>query len=209
MNTLPWHQLTWEKIGANLFAADPKGLGLTVPGYPFIARILEYGRALCAVFSLTFNSYKRPVRQGDLRYLSRAPVFNSFGRNKRTNSIRVPVHGGRGEPRNVDGALNPYLAAALALATGSQGVREGLDPGDPQNGKLYDLSEEQREARGIEFLPQNLIKAVNVFASDPFMEEILGKEQRDEFSRNKVRERECYHQRVSVSDIERYSHLVS
>jgi len=105
--------------GRNLFACDPeddpKGLGLTELGYQFIAGIIKHGRALCAVFSPTVNSYKRLVRQGDMAYFSWAPVFNSFGSNNRTNSIRVPMNGGRCESRNADGALNPYLAATLAL----------------------------------------------------------------------------------------------
>ena len=197
--------------GSNLFACDPaddpKGLGLTELGYQFIAGVIKHGRALCAVFSPTVNSYKRLVRQGDMAYFSWAPVFNSFGSNNRTNSIRVPMNGGRCESRNADGALNPYLAATLALAAGLQGIREGLDPGKPQDDNLYELSEEQREARGIEFLPQSLIEAVNAFAADPFMEEVLGKELRDEFIRYKVREWESYHQTISAWEIERYSHL--
>ena len=197
--------------GSNLFACDPaddpKGLGLTALGYQFIAGIIKHGRALCAVFSPTVNSYKRLVRQGEMRTFSWAPVFNSFGSNNRTNSIRVPMNGGRCESRNADGALNPYLAATLALAAGLQGIREGLDPGNPQDDNLYELTEEQRESRGIEFLPQNLIEAVTAFAADPFMEQVLGKELRDEFVRYKVREWESYHQTISAWEVERYSHL--
>ena len=200
-----------KRSGANLFACDPKddprGLGLTKLGYHFIGGLLKHGPALCAVYSPTVNSYKRLVRQGDMTYFSWAPVFNSFGSNNRTNSLRVPMNGGRCESRNADGALNPYLAATLALAAGLEGIREQLDPGEPQNDNLYELSEAQRRDRGIQFLPQNLADAVKAFAADPFVERVLGQELRDEFIRYKSREWEAYHLSISPWEIERYSHL--
>lgn len=199
------------KTGENLFACDPKddprGLGLTQLGYQFIAGVIKHGRALCATFAPTVNSYKRLLRQGDMAYFSWAPVFNSFGSNNRTNSIRVPMNGGRCESRNADGAVNPYLAAALVLAAGLEGIKEGLDPGNPQDDNLYELSEAQRAERGIEFLPQNLAEAVKAFADDPFVEETLGKELRDEFIRYKQNEWDSYHKSVSDWEIERYTHL--
>ena len=70
----------------------------------------------CAAFAPSVNSYKRLVRQGAMATFSWAPVFNSYGSNNRTNSVRVPMGGGRCESRNADGAVNPYLAGALVLA---------------------------------------------------------------------------------------------
>ena len=137
--------------GANLFACDPAddphGIGLTRLGYQFVAGILKHGRALCAVFAPTVNSYKRLVRQGAMSYFSWAPVFNSFGSNNRTNSVRIPAGGGRCESRNADGSVNPYLAATLVLAAGLEGVREGLDPGRPNEDNLYALDDPERRAR--------------------------------------------------------------
>lgn len=197
--------------GQNLFACapseDPHGLGLTQTGYHFIGGILKHGRALCAAFAPTVNSYKRLVRQGQMSYFSWAPVFNSYGSNNRTNSVRVPAGGGRCESRNADGALNPYLAAALALAAGLEGVREGIDPGAPNEDNLYEMSEAERRDRRIEFLPQTLQEAVAAFAADPLVEKTLGKELRDEFIRYKTMEWESYHNSISAWEIERYSHL--
>lgn len=199
------------ETGHNLFACDPKddpkGLGLTELGYYFIGGIIKHGRALCAVFSPTVNSYKRLVRQGDMAYFSWAPVFNSFGSNNRTNSIRVPMNGGRCESRNADGAVNPYLAATLALAAGLEGIREKIDPGKPQDDNLYELSEAERLDRGIEFLPQTLLDAIGAFLSDPFIEQTLGPALKDEFIKYKLEEWESYHQSVSQWEIDRYSHL--
>ncbi len=199
------------KSGKNLFACDPKddsrGIGLTPLGYMFIGGILKHGRALCAVFAPTVNSYKRLVRRGAMSYFTWAPVFNSYGSNNRTNSVRVPSGGGRCESRNADGAVNPYLAAALVLAAGLEGIREGLDPGNPNEDNLYDISEAERNKRGIEFLPQTLQEAVAAFAKDPLVEQALGKELRDEFIRYKTEEWETYHLTVSKWEVERYSYM--
>jgi glutamine synthetase len=199
------------KTGRNLFACDPKddprGIGLTPLGYQFVAGILKHGRSLCAVFAPTVNSYKRLVRRGAMSYFSWAPVFNSYGSNNRTNSVRIPSGGGRCESRNADGAVNPYLAAALALAAGLEGIREGLNPGEPNEDNLYELTEAQRRERGIAFLPQTLQEAVQAFAEDPLVERTLGKGLRDEFIAYKTQEWEAWHQSVSQWEVERYSHM--
>ncbi|GJE18990.1 type III glutamate--ammonia ligase [Methylobacterium marchantiae] len=203
--------LSDKETGRNAFAcdpsADPRGLGLTETGYHFIGGVLKHGRALCAAFAPTVNSYKRLVRQGSMAGFSWAPVFNSYGSNNRTNSVRVPAGGGRCESRNADGAVNPYLAAALVLAAGLEGVRERIDPGAPNEDNLYDLTDAQRAERGIEFLPQTLAEAVEAFAADPLVEKTLGKALRDEFIRYKRAEWDEYHLTVSAWEIERYSHL--
>lgn len=195
--------------GANAFkrapGEDPRGLGLTETGYHFIGGILKHGRALCAAFAPTVNSYKRLVRRGAMSYYSWAPVFNSYGSNNRTNSVRVPAGGGRCESRNADGSVNPYLAAALVLAAGLEGVRERIDPGAPNEDNLYAMSEAERRARGIDFLPQTLQEAVAAFAADPLVEKTLGQELRDEFIRYKSEEWEAYHLSVSSWETKRYS----
>ena len=197
--------------GGNAFACEPaeypRGLGLTDTGYHFIGGVLRHGRALCAAFAPTVNSYKRLVRQGAMATFSWAPVFNSYGSNNRTNSVRVPMGGGRCESRNADGAVNPYLAATLVLAAGLEGVRDRIDPGAPNEDNLYDLTEAQRAARGIEFLPQTLLEAVEAFAADPLVEAALGTALRDEFVHYKTAEWNEYHLTISQWEIERYSHL--
>ncbi|MBE2214224.1 MAG: type III glutamate--ammonia ligase [Opitutaceae bacterium] len=197
--------------GKNVFKCDPKddprGLGLTPMAYSFIAGILRHGPALCAAFAPTVNSYKRLVRRGAMSYYSWAPVFNSFGTNNRTNSIRVPMGGGRCESRNADSACNPYLAAALALAAGLEGIREKLDPGAPQEDNLYELPEAELANRGICYLPRDLEKAVEAFAADPFVTKTLGQGLRDEFVHYKANEWRAYHQTVSQWEIDRYARL--
>lgn len=200
-----------KATGENLFkrshADDPRGLGLSELGYHFTAGILKHGPALCAAFAPTVNSYKRLVRRGLMSYYSWAPVFNSYGSNNRTNSLRIPMVGGRVESRNADGSSNPYLAAALALAAGLEGVREKLDPGSPQEDNLYELSPAQLAERGICELPRTLHEAVEAFADDPFVEKVLGSELRNEFITYKAEEWRQYHQRISQWEIDQYATL--
>ncbi len=197
--------------GANAFKCDPKddprGLGLTPVAYHFIAGILRHGPAICAAMAPTVNSYKRLVRRGLMSYFSWAPVFNSFGTNNRTNSIRVPMGGGRCESRNADSACNPYLAATLALAAGLEGIREKLDPGSPQEDNLYELSPAEFAKRGIQELPRTLDEAVQAFAADPFVTRVLGQGLRDEFIAYKSEEWRQYHQQVSAWEIDRYARM--
>jgi len=200
-----------KKTGKNLFECDvkddPRGLGLSKLGYQFSAGILKHGPALCATFAPTVNSYKRLVRRGLMAYYSWAPVFNSYGCNNRTNSLRVPMGGGRIESRNADAACNPYLAAALALAAGLEGIKENLDPGAPQEDNLYELSPAQLKERGIGELPRTLAEAVEAFEADPFVEKILGSTLRNEFISYKAEEWRQYHQQVSQWEIDRYARL--
>jgi glutamine synthetase len=197
--------------GKNAFKCDPKddprGLGLTPLAYSFIAGIIRHGRSICAALAPTVNSYKRLVRRGAMSYYSWAPVFNSFGTNNRTNSIRVPMGGGRCESRNADSACNPYLAATLLLAAGLEGVREKLEPGAPQEENLYELPESELAKRNISYLPRDLEEAVELFAADPFITKTLGQELRDEFITYKTEEWRAYHLTVSQWEIDRYARL--
>jgi len=195
--------------GKNLFedANDPRGLGLSKLGYQFSAGILKHGPALCATFAPTVNSYKRLVRKGLMSYYSWAPVFNSYGSNNRTNSLRVPMGGGRVESRNADAACNPYLAATLAIAAGLQGIKGELDPGEAQEDNLYELTPAELAQRGISELPRSLDEAVAAFAADPFMEEVLGAELRNEFIKYKSEEWRQYHQRISQWETDQYARL--
>jgi glutamine synthetase len=199
------------ETGRNLFACppeeDPRGLGITELGYHFIAGILKHGPALCAAWAPTVNSYKRLIRRGLMAYYSWAPVFNSYGRNNRTNSLRVPMDGGRVESRNADSSCNPYLAAALALAAGLEGIRESVDPGEPIEENLYEFSQAELKVRDLCELPRNLDEAVQAFSADPFIEQVLGPELRKEFITYKAEEWREYHQQVSQWEVDRYARL--
>jgi glutamine synthetase len=199
------------ETGANLFKqadrSDPHRLGLSQLGYQYTAGILKHGRALCAAWAPTVNSYKRLVRRGLMGYYSWAPVFNSFGTNNRTNSVRIPMAGGRVESRNADSACNPYLAAALALAAGMEGIEGQLDPGAPRSENLYAYSDDQLADIGVQSLPRSLGEAIDAFAGDPFITQVLGQELRDEFLKYKSAEWEEYNLTISPWEIKKYARL--
>jgi glutamine synthetase len=134
-------------------AADARGLGLSPLAYSFVAGIVEHARALQAVIAPTVNSYKRTGAVSTRSGATWSPRVASYGGNDRTHFVRVP-DGNRIELRGGDGAANPYLAAAAALAAGLDGIERGLDPGEPG-----------AAGKGPE-LPPTLLHAVEALQAD-------------------------------------------
>jgi glutamine synthetase len=151
------------------------------------------------------NSYKRLIRRGAMGYYSWAPVFNSYGSNNRSNNFRIPMAGGRVECRGVDSSCNPYLTAALLLAAGLDGIEQGIDPGEPRHENLYEYSDAELAVQGIQQLPRTLGEAVEAFAGDPWIRDVLGDDLTDEFIRYKQAEWEEYHNTISAWEVERYA----
>jgi glutamine synthetase len=192
--------------GENLFADpdDPRGCGLSDLGYSFIAGILRHAPAVCALIAPTVNSYKRLVSRGSMSGLTWAPVQISYGSNNRTNMLRIPLAGGRVECRAADISTNPYLGAALIMAAGLEGVREGLDPGDPHHEDMYGYSPAELDSMGIRFLPRTLAEAVDGLEADALAREVLGPLMHDSWVEFKRDEWERYHTHVSDWERERY-----
>lgn len=197
--------------GENAFAGrsgeDPHGLGLGETGIHFLGGVLRHGRGLCAAFAPTVNSYKRLSSVNGTSIHGPAPTFNSYGGNARINALRVPTGGGRLENRIPDGAVNPYLAAALMLAAGLEGVRERIDPGPPNADDLGALDPAERRRRGIAPLPQTLREAVEAFSADPLVGRTLGPALRGAFVRAKSREWAEYHHAVGAWETARYGRM--
>ena len=162
--------------GENLFKAveDPRGCGLSPLGYKFIAGVLRHLPAICAVVAPTVNSYKRLLKHGSASGFTWAPVLCCYGNNNRTNTLRVPLGGGRVELRAADSSCNPYLAAAMVLSAGLEGIEENLDPGDPHLENMYLKTPEDLAAAGIKMLPATLAEAVDAFAADGLSEKVFG-----------------------------------
>ena len=193
--------------GENLFADpdDPRGCGLSALGYRFVAGVLRHAPAICALVAPTVNSYKRLVAQGNMSGLTWAPVQVSYGSNNRTNMLRIPLGGGRVECRAADIAQNPYLAAALMLAAGLEGIRDEADPGEPHHEDMYRYTPDELDRMGIRFLPRTLADAVDGLDADPLAERVLGPLMHRTFVDLKRREWEEYH--AHVSDWERARYL--
>ena len=195
-----------DAAGGNLFACadDPRGCGLSDLGYQFIAGVLRHAAAVCAVIAPTVNSYKRLVRRGNASGFTWAPIFACYGNNNRTNMLRIPLGGGRVECRAADSSCNPYLGAAMIFAAGLEGIREGLDPGEPNIDNMYLVDEGELARRGIRKLPRNLLEAVEALAADPLAESVLGPEMLRSFVEEKLAEWDSYHCTVSGWERDQY-----
>ena len=191
--------------GENLFI-DPEGKPAAVSRLAehFIAGILRHAAAISAVIAPTVNSYKRLVAQGSMSGFTWAPVFVCYGNNNRTNMLRIPSPGGRVECRAADISCNPYLGGAMILAAGLEGIREQLDPGDPNLVNAYTLTPEQLAERGITMLPRTLGEAIDAFAADPLSRRVFGDALFDSFVAYKREEWQSYHCTVSDWEMKRY-----
>jgi glutamine synthetase len=162
--------------GKNLFddRTDARGCGLSKLGYQFIAGVLRHAKAICAVAAPLVNSYKRLVLKGSMSGYTWAPVYVCYGGNNRTNMLRIPSAGGRVECRMPDISCNLYLAAAMMLTAGLEGIRQGLDPGAPHMENMYEYSRDDLTRLGIDVLPRTLLEAVEAFAADPMSQDVFG-----------------------------------
>ena len=194
------------KTGENLFEApdDSRGCGLSLLGYQFIAGALRHAKAICAVAAPLVNSYKRLVIKGSMSGFTWAPVYICYGGNNRTNMFRIPSHGNRVECRAPDISCNVYLAAAMMLRAGLEGIRQGLDPGEPHPENMYEYTEQQLAEMGIMVLPRNLFEAVESFAADPLSRQVFGDAMFNAFIDYKQGEWDEYHNHVSNWERERY-----
>jgi glutamine synthetase len=192
--------------GANLFEAgdDGRGAGLSDLGYAFVAGVLAHAPAICAVACPTVNSYKRLVKSGSMTGFTWAPVFISYGRNNRTHMLRIPTGSARVESRAVDTSCNPYLAAAMFLAAGLEGIEQGLDPGDPIALNMYEQSDEQLRDLGVSTLPRTLLEAVEALDADALATGVLGPELKAAFVELKAREWWDFHNTISQWEHDRY-----
>ncbi|PZD71885.1 Glutamate--methylamine ligase [Acaryochloris thomasi RCC1774] len=192
------------ETGKNLFEDPLDTCGLSKLGYQFIAGVLKHAKAIVSVTCPTVNSYKRLVRKGSMSGFTWAPVYVCYGNNNRTNMLRIPLGGGRVECRAADISTNLYLGAAMILAAGLEGIREGLDPGAPHTENMYDYSLEELKEMGVETLPKTLGDAIASFAADPLSKEVMGPLMYQTYIDFKTQEWEEYHCHISDWEIQRY-----
>ncbi|MEM6518762.1 MAG: type III glutamate--ammonia ligase [Cyanobacteria bacterium P01_C01_bin.70] len=192
------------ETGQNLFEDPDDVCGLSKLGYQFIAGVLKHAKAIVAVTCPTVNSYKRLVRQGSMSGFTWAPVYVCYGNNNRTNMLRIPMGGGRVECRAADISTNLYLGAAMILAAGLEGIRDGLDPGKLRRENMYTYSLEELQVMDVETLPRTLGEAIAAFAADPLSKAVMGPVMYKAYVDFKTQEWEEYHCHVSDWEIQRY-----
>lgn len=199
-----FHMSIGDGKSKNIFhdPKDKRGLGLSQTAYHFLGGLLEHARALTAVLAPSINSYKRLVVGRALSGSTWAPAYISYGDNNRTCMARIPY--GRIELRLADGSANPYLATAVMIAAGLDGIERKLDPGEPVNENVYEFTAQELKKRKIKVLPQNLNEALDALEGDSVLCNGLGNDVAQEFLRLKRMEWVEYQRHVSQWEIDRY-----
>ena len=192
--------------GTNLFrdADDARRRGWSKSAYAFVAGIIRHARAIAALANPTVNSYKRLTPRLVDGSVSWAPTYAAYGDNNRSCMLRLPRNRPAIENRGVDSAANTYLTSAIMLAAGLEGIRLGLDPGDPVEELTYDW---KTAASGGVRLPRNLQEAIDAFSEDPLVQEVFPAEFIAAYTEMKQTEWDDYHR--EVSDWERSKYLLA
>ena len=189
------------KNGTNAFYDASAADGLSALALHYVAGILHHAKEFCAVTNPLVNSYKRLVPGYE------APTQIAWSERNRSPLARVPARRGAGtriEVRMPDPSCNPYLAMAVMLAAGLDGIEEELNPSPPVNKNIFDMSHRERRRLKIDALPGSLGEALNAMAKSHFMKEALGEHIFKYFVAAKRVEWQEYIARVHDWEIERY-----
>lgn len=193
--------LSLSSGGVNVFQDEKDPLGLSAVARSFIAGLMAHAPAITAVTNPLVNSYKRLVPGYE------APVHIAWATRNRSPLIRIPAIRGeatRVELRSPDPSCNPYLAFAVILEAGLDGIRRGLVPPPPVEGNVYDMSEEALEKAGIATLPQSLAEALDALEADPLILGVLGEHAAEKYIAAKRKEWDSYRTAVHQWELDRY-----
>jgi glutamine synthetase len=189
------------KNGENAFYDSEDEFGLSEIAYYYIGGLLKHAKATAAILNPTINSYKRLVPGYE------APVYISWSTQNRSALVRVPSARGnatRLELRNPDPAANPYLATAVMLKAGLDGIKNKIDPGEQTTDNIYEMSYQQRKSRGITSLPTTIMEAVGYLKEDELIKETLGEHIFNHIIEAKKIEWSVYKKQVHAWEIDQY-----
>ena len=199
------HQSIFNRKGQNIFFDPEDQYHLSPTAYGFIAGQMAHARALAAVVAPTVNSYKRIVPGYE------APVYVCWAHINRSAMIRIPSHSlgreasTRAELRFPDPSCNPYLAFAVMLAAGLDGIEHEIPCPPPVNNlNIYEMSESELAELGITQLPGSLGEALDELDRDSILKETLGPYIYQAFVRAKRAEWDEYCTRVMDWEVEYY-----
>lgn len=189
------------KDGKNIFFDENGERKLSREAYSFIAGLLEHAKSLVAVTNPLVNSYKRLVPGYE------APVYLAWSASNRSALIRIPAARGqstRVELRCPDPSCNPYLALAVCLAAGLDGIERGLVPPEEVTENIFSMDARTRADNGIDNLPGTLFEALELMKRDPLMADTLGPHAYESFLAGKYHEWDAYRTQVTEWEIEQY-----
>ncbi|MFW6007535.1 MAG: type I glutamate--ammonia ligase [Halanaerobiales bacterium] len=194
------HQSLYNN-GENIFYDSNDELGLSKEAYYYIGGLLKHAPAIAAITNPTINSYKRLVPGYE------APVYISWSTQNRSALVRIPSARGEGtrlEMRNPDPSANPYLAMAVMLKAGLDGIKNKIDPGDQSTENIYDMNPEERKENGIQKLPANIMEAVADLKNDEIIKNTLGEHIFSHFVEAKKIEWDVYKTQVHQWELDQY-----
>ncbi len=191
------------KNNRSAFYDDDDEHHLTQTARYFIGGLLDHAPALTAITNPTVNSYKRLVPHYE------APIHVAWGGYNRSSLVRIPNHAGKQqamdiEIRHPDASCNPYLALAVLVHAGMDGIQKKREPGDPVDSNIYAMSQEELRRHGIGRLPRSLHEAIQALQSDTRVSEALGSHAYHAFLDIKQRECDDYAEHVTMWERNRY-----
>jgi glutamine synthetase len=198
------HQSIFDREGNNLFYDADDEYKLSQLAYHFVAGQLTHAKALAAVVAPTVNSYKRLVPGYE------APAYICWAQINRSALIRIPHYSPgressiRAEIRCPDPSCNPYLAFAVMLAAGLDGIDKKLTAPPPVNEDVYDFDEDDLRERSIGVLPGTLGEALRELTANTVIRDALGEHVYQAFVRAKQAEWDDYRIRVTEWELARY-----
>ena len=193
--------MSLSKDGKNVFCDENDELGLSKEAYYFIGGIMKHMKGMTAITNQLVNSYKRFVPGYE------APVYIAWSAKNRSPLIRIPAVKGEGtrvELRSPDSAANPYLALAVCLAAGLDGIENEIMPPKSVDQNIFEMSKIEKKAAKIEDLPSNLLDAIRELEKDEFIKDVLGEHLTEVYIRAKKAEWNDYTMQVTNWEVDQY-----
>jgi glutamine synthetase len=195
------NQSLFSLDGTNAFYDENGPLQLSQTAYQYIAGILKNAKGFAAVTNPLVNSYKRLVPGYE------APVYVSWSASNRSALIRIPASRGLGtrtEVRCPDPSCNPYLAFAMMLKSGLDGIQNKLEPPVSTDVDIFKMTPAEKVAAGIDSLPANLKEALDIFKENPISRDALGGHIFEKYIEGKEKEWDEYRTAVTDWELQNY-----
>ena len=196
------NQSLFNLDGTNAFYDEKGPLELSPVAYKYIAGIMKNAKGFCAVTNPLVNSYKRLVAGYE------APVYVAWSASNRSALVRIPASRGMGtrtEVRCPDPACNPYLAFAMMLGAGLDGIKNDLPVPDAVNADIFEMTAAEKKEAGIASLPANLYEAVQELKASPIALEALGPHILEKYIEGTEQEWDSF--RIAITDWEHKTYL--
>jgi len=204
-NGMHVHQSLFDlNLNKNIFYNKKDKYSLSKLAYNFIAGQLKHISGMTSILNPIVNSYKRLIPGYE------APVYISWAHTNRSSLIRVPKHfkgktnSARIELRSPDPSCNIYLAFAVMLDAGMDGIDNDLTPPPAVEDDLYNYDRIRLETEKIKTLPGSLEIALNKLKKDKFVQKTLGSQTSKKYIAVKEKEWNCFRTQVTSWELERY-----